>query len=100
MYAYAYTLNYKTGVVREYKGKLIKQYQYKLRFDEYGDDDERTGKYLTGLSLSPETVRGQSIWFTEPNMDKAIEAFRKAGKRMVTEYGHKQIRSKLWTESI
>ena len=100
MYVYAYTLNYNTGVVREYKGKLIQHYRCRLQLDEYDDNDERTGKYLTGLSLAPETVRGASIWFTEPNMDKAIEAFRKSGRKMMSEYGQKQIRSKMWAELI
>lgn len=97
---YAYTLNYKTGRVREYKGAITRCFSYKLQFHELDENGEPTGKYLTGLALTEGTARGQSIWFSYPNLYGAIEAFRTTGKRMVSEYEHKQGQSELWASQL
>lgn len=88
---YVYTLNYRTGKITERIGEIRRKicYESRLMFDEYTSDGQKTGHYLTGLSCEPEKVRGAVIWFTKPNLEGAIDAFRKASRKMSAEYDDK-----------
>ena len=97
---YAYTINYKTGAVKEYRGYIARVFSNKLQFHAVDETGEYTGHYLTGLPLNEGVARGQSVWFTYPNLSGAVEAFRNIGHRMVSEYQYKQGRSELWASQV
>lgn len=70
---YAYTINYKTGNITERYGCI---YLYATtpcgghKFQDYNSE-----KYLTNCSDVEGVVRGDTVWYKEPSMDKAEKAF-------------------------
>lgn len=92
---YAYTLNYKTRKVTERVGRFRGWIMYSGKtwmFDEY-DGDRKTGRYLTSLSEYEGVVRGSTVWYFEPSMDKAIKAFEDHAKLMAECYANKGLHS-------
>lgn len=91
---WCYTLNYKTGQVKERVGTLPYIY-YDGRVFFKDDNDKRKWRdwTLNSLSAHEATVRGATVWFDHPDYEGAIEAFKNAGRKMATDYSLKAKRS-------
>ena len=90
---YAYTLNYKTGKVIERTGTFNGWIWYddkRWQFIEVSDGN-KTGRFLNSLSEHEGVVRGSTIWFSKPNMEGAVEAFKEKARQMGRDYSDKSI---------
>lgn len=91
---WCYTLNYKTKKVKERTGHLVCFYGPTRAMFRDDNEPRSWAKWtLNGLSSHEATVRGATIWYSKPNYEEAVEAFRKAGMKMSDEYDLKSIRS-------
>lgn len=91
---WCYTLNYKTKKVKERTGHLVCFYSpTRAMFRDDNEPRSWASWTLNGLSSLEATVRGATIWYTEPSLDKAIDAFKKAGMKMSDDYDLKSMRS-------
>ena len=90
---WCYTLNYKTGRVKERVGKIPCKRYDRLFFKDDADTCEWSWWTLNSLSICEGTVRGATVWYDHPNYDGAVAAFRNAGRKMAVDYSLKAKRS-------
>ena len=90
---YAYTLNYKTGRITERTGEFERWILHSGKTWMFREviDGKPTRKYLTSLSRCEGTVRGSTIWFFEPNMEGALNAFKEKSREMGKDYFNKSV---------
>lgn len=68
MEIYVYT-NTPKGGIKEYRAFFSK-------FSKGVAYDAGSNKWWTGLHVNEGVVKGQGVWFKEPNMEKAIALFK------------------------
>lgn len=92
---WCYTLNYKTKTVKERQGVLVSIFDYGTRAMFRDNDEKRdwASWTLNGLSPYEATVRGATVWYSEPDYERAVEAFKNAGMKMSDKYDLKSMRS-------
>lgn len=77
MEAYVYT--YTNGKINEHHGHFVGR-----RFDIYGSHS-----WLVGCASEEGVVRCRSVWYREPNKEKAIKAFQDKANELMLEQADK-----------
>lgn len=91
---WCYTLDYKSKKVKERIGHLVRLYgPDRAMFRDDNDPRPWADWTLNGLSSHEATVRGATVWYSKPNYEEAIEAFKNAGRKMAEDYEDKSDRS-------
>ena len=94
IHCYIYALNYQTKEIKEHEGYVWTEHRCPCG-GCYGERAARTRpiKYYTNLADREGEVRGSTVWFLEPNPEKARKAFLKKANDMAEQYLDQQYRS-------
>lgn len=90
--AYVYTLT-RVGGLKEHHGT------FRCPKDDYRPCwvfDKDDGGYLTSVYHKEGVVYGQSVWFREPNKEKARKLFSERALKLKEDYLNKCIREESW----